>query len=131
MEHPRWDQVLALAGMWPWNTGPMMRADPSESVWRGLEPDVGHSLGLAGTQVPWWTVNQPSPVKVLPYAYMEHLIPLGDHLLPTTKIKIQKSEYIDSFMLLFHDTEVKERTKDNSKEQEKNKHRQVDKNFAI
>lgn len=50
--------------------------------------------------------------------------------MPATKIKIWRGKYTDLFTLLLCDVEVKEGAKNDSKELERIKHRQVDKNFT-
>lgn len=73
---------------------------------------------------------QNTPAAGLPYAYMEQSLPLGNHLLPATKIKIWHGEYVDIFTLLFRDVELKPGAKDDPRELEKIKWQQVDKNFT-
>lgn len=101
-------------------------------VWRGAPPIAVPvpGCGTGGIGTPWWVTIQNNPAANLPYAYMERSLPLGDHLLPSTKIKIWRGNYINIFMLLFRDVEIQPGAKDNPRELEKIKRQHVDKNFA-
>ncbi|KAL8221296.1 UNVERIFIED_CONTAM: hypothetical protein K2H54_064274 [Gekko kuhli] len=70
-----------------------------------------------------------SPAMDLPRVYMEHSLPLGDHLLQAKEAKIWRGEYVEMFTLLFRDVEVKASVRDDPRELEKIRHKQVDKNF--
>lgn len=102
---------------------------PVGQVWRG----PSHSMGFPASYGQSWQApggnGTFTPSDIPPFAYMERSLALGDHLLPSTKVKIWRGEYIDLFTLLFRDVEVKPGAKDDPRELEKIKRQQVDKNF--
>ncbi|XP_053140147.1 uncharacterized protein LOC128339766 isoform X2 [Hemicordylus capensis] len=119
---------------------------------------IGNVLGLQGSAKQIWGVNRPSGAPIIssannttapvpapsspgfypmgitptpqhaPYGRMG--LPLGDHLLPATKEKILKGEYIDIFSLLFREPEVKHKERESCKEHEATKRKPVEKTWS-
>ncbi|XP_053112579.1 formin-F-like isoform X2 [Hemicordylus capensis] len=108
----------------------------AEQVWSGNWPPGGSlpppgvapaSVTTMGSQPGFYPMGiVPSPQHA-PYGGMG--LPLGDHLLPSTKEKILKGEYVDIFSLLFREPEVKHKEGESCKEHEATKRKPVEKTW--
>lgn len=146
---PSWSDFMALAvwGLWSqpsftctgswgcWEVRLWLIEAPSCSEWASLTrrdsshgPVLGWSSFMgSGAQVPWWHLNQLSPAASPPYTYMKQLLSLGDHLDGHYEKRSAMKNILACLQLLFRGVEVKEGAKDNPRQLERIRHRQMNK----
>ncbi|XP_053167389.1 uncharacterized protein LOC128351680 isoform X3 [Hemicordylus capensis] len=127
-----WGQAASLP--FPGVIGGLQGA--AEQVWLGNRPAAGSLNILGSSPAPiseaggspgYYPMGVlPSPQHA-PYGGMG--LPLGGHLLPSTKEKILKGEYVDIFSLLFREPEVKHKEGESCKEHEATKRKPVEKTW--
>ncbi|XP_053159419.1 uncharacterized protein LOC128347977 isoform X2 [Hemicordylus capensis] len=141
---PWFPWLIPAAGGWgsaPWGIthtypgglmGPMPGVGPNtqgvaEQVWQGVVPASG-GLGMTPMQAAGWYPRGVLPTpQHSPYGAVG--LPLGDHLLPATKEKILKGEYVDIFSLLFREPEVKHKEGESCKDHAVTKRKPVEKSW--
>lgn len=153
-------QPPGMGTVWPWGTWgpqplPVMAPTPHTVVtqfpapgcglgsaaggqWAAQGAMGGCSLPAPGGTVGSWGsyAGQPSwpasymavPAAAIPFG--DVALPLGDHLLPATRDKICRGEFVDLFSLLFRELEKKDKDELDDKDKEKIKKRTVDRTWA-